>query len=174
MARPSIPVLMAALLAFPAIALAEVQVSFKEGAPKDRFSIRNTSVCESGPMTVTIDLSGSKAGLIFDTTGSGAGVSVYQPFELVAGAERVTAVTGLTDGDTQVTLTLSGLGSGETAAFTIDVDDTLVAGPLGQTMIDGSEIAGASVRVAVGGGSPVRGTFTQGGLAKIAVEACIS
>lgn len=162
------------IAALPAIGLADVRVSFEESAPKDRFSIRNSSACESGPMTVTIDLAGSKAGLIFDTTGSGAGVSVYQPFELVAGADRVVSVTGLTDGDTQVTLSLTGLDAGETAAFTIDVDDTLTAGPLGQTMIAGSEIAGARVRVTMGGGSPVQGTFSTAGTAKVAVEACVS
>lgn len=165
--------LLAALLS-AAPALADVRVQFIEGAPKDRFIITNTSACPTGTLEVTIDLATSSAGLIFDTTGSGAGVSVFQPFELVAGADHVTAASQVSDGDRRAVLEISDIpGKGE-VAFTIDVDDTLPASANGQTMILGSEMAGARVQVRAGGGAPVTAPFDGNGVAVAAWEACLS
>ncbi|MEO1720574.1 MAG: aggregation factor core, partial [Pseudomonadota bacterium] len=72
------------LLTSPARATLEVR--FLEGAPKDRFTLTNGSNCPLRAADVTIDLSGSPFGLIFDTTGTGAGVQVFQPLELTDGA----------------------------------------------------------------------------------------
>ena len=64
-------------------AAADIVVRFDEGAPKDSFTITNADNCALPLTAITIDLAGSAAGLIFDVTGSGAGVSVFQPFQLV-------------------------------------------------------------------------------------------
>ena len=61
---------------------ADIVVNFVESAPKDRFVIENTGECEFENLVVEIDLSGSAGGLIFDTTATGAGVEVFQPFEV--------------------------------------------------------------------------------------------
>jgi hypothetical protein len=132
--------LIAALVASPAFATLEV--NFIEGAPKDRFEFTNTSGCDLGPSKITVDMSESAAGLYFDTTSEGAGVEVFQPFELVSGEAAAIKVA---DGDTALTLALNGLAAGKTVAFTIDVDDTLRHGALGQTQVSRSEIAGTSV-----------------------------
>ena len=105
-------------------AYADLQVRFDEGAPKDRFSFSNVGECDIGSTTLSIDLSGSPYGLIFDVTGTGAGVEVFQPFEVVDGSENLRAMPLVQDGDNQVSLELVGLKPGETLAFTIDVDDT--------------------------------------------------
>lgn len=135
-------------------ALANVEVTFREGAPKDRFVIANTGNCATGPVDITIDLSGSDAGLIFDVTNSGQGVEVFQPFVLVSGKSFVSGAPVVKDGDNKVTLKLSDLVKGKPVAFTVDVDDT--AGGR-EITVSGSEIAGASISVS-GGAAAVFGS----------------
>ena len=125
-------------------ASAELRVSFVEGAPKDRFVIENASPCPLRDATLRIDLEGSAAGLIFDTTEAGAGVEVFQPFELVEGTESLSDVPRVKDGDRAVALAVSALAPGARIVFTIDVDDT--AGAREITVTD-AEIEGASVSV---------------------------
>ena len=129
-------------------ALANIEASFIESAPKDTFRFTNISACDLGPATLTVDLADSAAGLIFDTTGNGAGVEVFQPYQTVAGAEMLTNISPVNDGDTKITLTVSGLKPNQSIAFTIDVDDTLRNSERGQIQVSGSEIAGATVSVA--------------------------
>ncbi|MEO0865611.1 MAG: aggregation factor core protein MAFp3, isoform C, partial [Pseudomonadota bacterium] len=90
---------------------------FVEGAPKDTFVIEAApGACATGPLSVTFDLTGSDGKLIFDVTDAGAGVEVFQPFELVRGAERVTAFSDVTDGDTLLRLEVSDLSETEQVA----------------------------------------------------------
>lgn len=129
-------------LAISTPALADLQVRFDEGAPKDRFTISNLGDCDVGATVVSIDLSGSPYGLIFDTTGSGAGVQVFQPFELTAGKDKLASIPEVKDGQNEITLDLLGLKPQETVSFTIDVDDTVNNREI--TVAD-AEIVGASV-----------------------------
>ena len=97
------------VLIFSALpSLASIQVRFDEGAPKDRFTIENAGNCDLGSTVISIDLSGSPHGLIFDVTGKGAGVQVFQPFELVNGGENLRKIPIVKDGDDQVTLEFVG------------------------------------------------------------------
>ena len=156
------------LAALSAPAAADMVVRFDEGAPKDRFSITNASGCAFGAMTVKIDLSGSAGGLIFDVTGQGAGVEVFQPLELVSGRDVVAEVPTVADGDTDVSLRLTGLGPNATVAFTIDVDDT--AGQ-SETMVNSSEISGAKVTVSYDAGD-VTGTFDTAPVSRLSLVGC--
>ncbi|MEO1695473.1 MAG: aggregation factor core, partial [Pseudomonadota bacterium] len=70
MTRAALVITLCALVAATP-ARADLEVRFDEGAPKDRFTVENTSGCAIGAAQITIDLSGSPFGLIFDTTGSG-------------------------------------------------------------------------------------------------------
>ena len=70
------------LLSTTQLARANVEVVFKESAPKDSFILNNESLCNFQDVLVKIDLSQSTGRLIFDTTASGAGVEVFQPFEI--------------------------------------------------------------------------------------------
>ncbi|WP_299480677.1 aggregation factor core [uncultured Roseibium sp.] len=124
------------------VAFADIAVRFDEGAPKDRFSFENVGSCTIGSSELTLDISGSASGLIFDTTGKGAGVEVYQPLEIVAGSASLTAVTPVADGDKTITLSIRELQPGDTIAFTIDVDDT--AGQR-EITVSGSEIEGTAL-----------------------------
>ncbi len=166
--RKAALLVMSAVLASPA--WADLQVRFDEGAPKDRFTITNTGGCALGPTAVTIDLEGSPYGLIFDVTGEGAGVQVFQPFEVSSGKERLRARPQVTDGDNQVTVELLGLGAGESVSFTIDVDDT---GNSRQTMVSNQEIMGAQV-VAQGAGGTSRATFQDNAVAMVKLSECMS
>lgn len=134
-------------LTLPHIAAADLQVAFIEGAPKDRFRIENAGGCPISNGAITLDLAGSQGRLIFDTTGQGAGVEVFQPFDLVEGANRLAALPQVTDGQSEIRLEVAQLAPGERITFTIDVDDTI-----GQREItvSGSEIAGAMVHLTQG------------------------
>jgi len=124
------------------LAHADISARFIEGAPKDRFEITSMSDCLVGPVSVSIDLEGSAGGLIFDTTDKGAGVEVFQPFELVKGSDIVTRAPMVLDGDTALSLDLSMMPKGQTVAFTLDVDDT---GGAREITVSGAEIEGAKV-----------------------------
>lgn len=137
-----------AVLTFSTAAMADVSVVFREGAPKDRFTIENTGVCSLDGAVVTIDLSQSKAGLIFDVTGKGAGVEVFQPFELTAGSSYLAEVPTVRDGDNKVSLMLKSLPQSKSISFTIDVDDTVKQREI---TVSSSEIQGAAVLLDSGG-----------------------
>lgn len=156
------------LFSFPA--WSDVTVRFEESAPKDRFTITNSGACPLDNIVVTIDLGASAAGLIFDVTGTGAGVSVFQPLEFVAGQDFLTHLPEVRDGDTQVDLALARFDAGARLAFTIDVDDT--AG-VRATMISGSEIAGARVGLS-GVGQPMEAVFGADAKAVLPTAACTS
>lgn len=130
-----------------ATAQADVAVSFQEGAPKDRFTLTNTGDCALPALRATLDIGAAPAGLIFDTTSRGAGVQVFQPFELVKGASllRKTPVVG--DGDTAIDFDLKGMAPNASLAFTIDVDDT---GGGREITVSGSEMQGAAVSITIG------------------------
>ncbi len=154
-----------AILTLPMPAAADVNVRFLEGAPKDQFVLTNQG-CDLGAFEVTINLATAPAGLIFDVTGSGAGVEVYQPVEVVAGKVMLSDVS---DGDQSLTLTINGFDTGATATISADLDDTQAAGALGQIRVAGSEIAGASV---VGANGEV-GLFDASAQAVLPTPGCI-
>jgi len=164
----STTLLLALLLASPA--MSDVLVEFDEGAPKDRFTVSNSGDCPLGPMRVVIDISTAPAGLIFDVTGAGAGVEVFQPFELVSGKELLTSEPSVSDGQTSVALDLSGLPTGQAVAFTIDVDDTTSDR---QITVSGSEMSGAQVRIEAGNAAH-SGVFDARALATVPLSECTS
>ena len=126
-------------------------VTFRESAPKDSFEVRNTGNCQAIPITLHIDLGKSRGRLIFDVTGKGAGVEVFQPFEIMRGRQLAAATPLVRDGDDQLSLRLQRLQPADVFAFTIDVDDTLKDSALGQIRVAGFEIEGATATVATDG-----------------------
>lgn len=160
---------LAAVLVAPVAAHADLRVSFIEGAPKDRFVIVNDGDCALPAASVLVDLSTSAAGLVFDVTGAGAGVQVFQPFEITEGATALRSVPEVRDGQTEVQLDLLGLDAGQAVAFTIDVDDTL-----GQRAITVSraEIEGATVTLMQGDAAQTA-AFTTEAQAVLPLEVCV-
>ncbi|MEL6202897.1 MAG: aggregation factor core [Pseudomonadota bacterium] len=151
-------------------AFADVTVSFIEGAPKDRFVIANAGECPLGVTSVEIDLSGSAAGLVFDVSATGAGVEVFQPFELTSGGGSVVRQPTVRDGDQMLELQLSQFLPDETISFTIDVDDTVSNR---QITVSNSEIVGASFTVTTNAGKTA-GTFDQNAVAVANLSGCSS
>lgn len=156
-----------ALLLSCAPSLADLRVAFIEGAPKDRFVIENASDCVVNG-TVTIDLGTSAAGLIFDVTSAGAGVEVFQPLEIVSGANALTSIPTVVDGQSRIELSVKDLAPGDTIAFTIDVDDTLGHRAI---TVSGSEIKGATVRYS-DGNTDERGVFSSRAKTSLPVKDC--
>ena len=117
-----------------------------------------------------IDLAGSPSNLIFDISNEGAGVEVFQPFELVSGADFVMAASDVRDGDTAMTLSMDALPQGESVAFTIDLDDTVGTREI---TVSGSEIEGARI-VVMQDETPAVGLFNANGVAVVPLAACMS
>ncbi|NNE87314.1 MAG: aggregation factor core [Silicimonas sp.] len=136
----------AALCVLATQSAADIGVQFIEGAPKDRFVLSSTT-CPTGPLRVTFDLRPSAGALIFDVTESGAGVEVFQPFELVAGEAQVAREPAVRDGDQVLSLALTGLAPGSDVSFTIDLDDTVATRSI---TVAGSELVGAKVFLEAG------------------------
>ena len=151
-------------------AQADVAVSFSEGAPKDRFTLTNTGDCALPQGRVIVDLGTAPAGLIFDVTAAGAGVEVFQPFDVVAGGDALSSLPRVADGDSAVTLDIKGLAKGKSIAFTIDVDDT--AGGR-EITVNGSEIAGATIKATFNGVNTMA-TFDKSAKARASTAACQS
>ncbi|MEO0543893.1 MAG: aggregation factor core [Pseudomonadota bacterium] len=151
-------------------ALAEVTMEFIEGAPKDRFTIVNAGACPLGGTKISIDLKGSAAGLVFDVSSEGAGVEVFQPFELTSGGGFVVAQPNVSDGDQELEIQLSQFLPGETVSFTIDVDDTVSNR---QITVSNAEIFGASFTVTTDTGR-ASGEFAGDARASARLSTCTS
>jgi len=162
--------ILAALTLTAGAAQADLAVRFDEGAPKDRFSLTNTGDCALPAFSVLFDIGAAPAGLIFDVTGSGAGVEVFQPLVMVAGQELLRDTPMVKDGDSAIMFDLDGLGVGAQLAFTIDVDDT---GGGREITVNGAEIQGASVTVTFGE-TALTGVFDDTARAVIATAPCTS
>ena len=148
---------LAVLLA--ATAQANVDVHFSEGAPKDRFIISNSGECELKDLTVSFDLSTSQGKLIFDITGAGAGVEVFQPFETTEGSLSLAANSSVKDGDSKLSVQIKSLKPSKRASFTIDVDDTLTVSERGMIIVSGAEIKGGTVNIKIGNLKPATTVF---------------
>ncbi len=153
-------------------AYASMTVKFVESAPKDWFSFTNDSDCDLMDIKVTVDLSNSVGQLIFDTTGSGAGVEVFQPFEIREGSISLDAGNNVVDGDRMLMLNIEVLNPGDTASFTIDVDDTLPRSELGQTRVSSSEIDQARVSVKLGDSQSTEAVFDETSQARVQLSDC--
>ena len=150
-----------------------VVITFNESAPKDRFEVRNDGDCHVKPMQLMIDLAASQGQLIFDSTAFGAGVEVFQPFEVANGRQLVSKLPSVRDGDDRLTLRFLGLPPKSNFAFTIDVDDTLVESKLGQIRVANAEIEGAVVSIRLRDNSPtLRATFSSAATAVLRRVPC--
>lgn len=162
---------LAALSLSASLAHADVSIAFNEGAPKDRFMIVYTGDCPLGPTDVIVDLEGSDGALIFDVAEGGAGVEVFQPVDVIMGAEDIAGISELRDGDRSVTIRFDRMMPMQHAAFTVDVDDSAGTRP---TVVSGAEIRGAKARVAQSGAGVLEGTFDDSARALVRVPGCLS
>lgn len=151
---------------------ANIDVRFSEGAPKDRFTISNQGSCTLKDVTIDLDLSKSQGKLIFDITAAGAGVEVFQPFEVTEGKLKLAPNSQVNDGDSKMSLSIESLDPGGRASFTIDVDDTLPVSALGMIRVAGSEIEGGTVTVKVGEMKPKVASFNASSNATVLLSPC--
>ena len=151
-----------------------VTVTFVESAPKDSFTIANVGKCKAHNLQLRINLATSQGRLIFDPTGQGAGVEVFQPLQVTNGQAQITSISQVSDGSQDVELRLTSLAPGSIVSFTVDVDDTLPRdrSELGQIRVSGSEISGAEVQGQVGEGGSVKAIFGSDATARLARVSC--
>ena len=124
------------------VVAADITIRFQDSAPKDLFTMRTN--CPVADMQIVIDLTQSAGSLIFDVTADGAGVAVFQPVEVQAGAAQTQTVV---DGDQKLSLFVDALTAGAEIVISADLDDVLPQSQLGQTRVTGSELDGTSVTI---------------------------
>lgn len=151
--------LIAVLFASPLSA--GVDLTFIEGAPKDRFVLTNAGCALTGAQ-LTIDLSTAPAGVIFDVTADGAGVEVFQPVVVEAGNVSTSTVS---DGDQVLDVMLGDLGPDARIVISADLDDLQTQSDLGQIRVSGAEIA-MTTAVLVSQGQEYRAGFADNAVAQ--------
>jgi len=156
------------------LAQANLDVSFNESAPKDWFEFTNNGSCAIESLEVQIDLSNSAGKLIFDTTATGEGVEVFQPFEVRSGDISLIDQKAVSDGDRSLLILIKNLGAGEAASFTIDVDDTLTNSDLGNIRVSDAEIFGGEITMSTLDGQIVQGSFDDNGKLSLRSPKCKS
>ncbi|MFK7962866.1 MAG: hypothetical protein AB8C46_02770 [Burkholderiaceae bacterium] len=153
-------------LVSPAVSLAcslknpelAIEAVFIEGAPIDRLLVTNQSEDGWSIEQVTWDLAPSAGQVIFDTTATGAGVEVFQPFRQLnandtrrAGGQLtnddelavLASEPTVTDGDQSVAIDFKTFGAQQVFGMSIDVDDQIASR---QTIVDRSEMQGATIQ----------------------------
>ena len=158
---------------FPLLGTANVDIKFQESAPKDRFTITNTSDCTLQNLLVTFDLTKTAGQLIFDTTADGEGVEVFQPFESRSNKMTLSQQAAVRDGQRSLTVDISELPPVSSVSFTIDVDDTLPQSELGMIRVAGSEMVGAIVSIDLEGAEGMSAVFDATSTASIPLSTCI-
>ncbi|MBX2839365.1 MAG: aggregation factor core [Gammaproteobacteria bacterium] len=154
------------------LAHANIEVQFVESAPKDRFTILNSGECELTNVEISIDLTDTQGKLIFDTTENGAGVEVFQPFEVTEGDMALSSAGSVADGDKVISVRVLSLPSQQSMSFTIDVDDTLKNSALGQIRVAGEEIKDGEVRLTLANNEVRRALFGSNKLASVTPGSC--
>ncbi|MCV2401270.1 hypothetical protein OFY17_00085 [Marinomonas sp. C2222] len=154
------------------LAQANLDARFIESAPKDRFVLSNTSQCDIQNITANIDLSNSTGKLIFDTTATGAGVEVFQPFEASNSNMQLTNGNKVNDGATGLSVKIATLKANDSVHFTIDVDDTLKRSELGNIRVSGSEIENATIEITAKDQTASKAAFDNRGKASLALASC--
>ena len=163
--------LMVTLLMLTALqSYANIEVRFNESAPKDIFTLENLSECNFSDVMLEIDLSNSAGKLIFDTTATGAGVQVFQPFEVRHGSITLTSAAEVRDGESALSVRIDQVNAGNSVSFTIDVDDTLPRGELGNIRVSGSEIEGGAVYLSLPDKDSVAANFSKDATATVNVN----
>ncbi len=157
---------------FGSPALANILVTFNESAPKDWFEISNQSQCELESLQLSIHLEDSKGRLIFDTRERGQGLEVFQPFEVREGSISLESGQTVDDGDTSLTITVQRLSPGNSASFTIDVDDRLSVSELGNIRVSDAEIAGGIVILETAAGETSEAKFNNQGNTLLMISPC--
>jgi len=162
----------ALMLLAPSTALADLVASFTEASPVDLIVVENRSACDLYDFGLQIDLRGSAGGLVFDITEGGAGASIYQPFEILEGREAVRSFAPVRDGDRVASILFGTLEANRRVIFTVDIDDTAADSSWGQTVIDGPEIAGATLILTMTGEAPKTAVFQPDGKAAARLPDC--
>lgn len=142
-------------------AQALVEVGFNDGR-WDVFTISATG-CPIAEAVIVIDLVPSVAGVIIDTTYGGPGFQDPLPAQLVSGNATLAPVA---DGAQQLTVAVSLLDEASPIVLQMDVDDTIGTMNGSRISVARSEIAGAEVRVTVGGATST-GIFDDIGIARL-------
>jgi len=149
-----------------------IVVQFIEGAPKDRFKVTNKTMCTLTNVELTIDLKNTVGSLIFDTTATGAGVEVFQPFAAATGNPELVGESEILDGQQRLTVSVLSFKPKETFAFTLDVDDTLNNGELGQIRVADSEIKGGVAILTADAINDQRGVFNDNAAINLLLTSC--
>ena len=144
------------------LAAQDLIVQFDGGVPKDHISFE-ASDCNLSNAIVLLDLTGSAGGLSFDATPMDSDAKTPQPVEITSGYG---ALSNVRDGDMRLQILVHMLPPGEALKLSANLGDTPGQETTGAGA--GSEISGASIRVALSD-RVVKGTFDMAGTATISL-----
>jgi len=149
----------------------KVEIRFFESSDGDLFEVINRSQEPWLISSITIYLSGSSGGLIFDTASGGSGASMHAPLEIVSGDVGFMGASPVEDGSEIVSLQFSRFLPGMKFLFAVDVDDRLGDSEFGQAVISGPELEGArasaELQMKSGRKARAKGSFGDNGEAKL-------
>ncbi len=151
---------------------AGLKINFIEGAPKDQFLIANTAECDINDLVLHFDLSTSTGKLIFDTKDAGAGVEVFQPFEVRKGNLSLVSSETVEDGSDTLSVRIPSLRPGEQVSFTIDVDDTMVKSVLGKIRVTDAEIENGTIHAELSDAETASAVFDSNSTATLVLNTC--
>lgn len=123
-----------------AAASADIRLSLQDGDPYDRLIILNDG-CPLGIAELTLDFTGSQGKVILDTVRGGPGTKDPMPVEVERGRLSISPVA---DGAQTLTVGIGGMGTGERASVTMDMDDTQGWWPGPRVVADGEDLSGTS------------------------------
>jgi len=136
-----------------------VEAGFIVGAPIDRLLVTNRSHDGWQIKQLTWDLTLSAGKVIFDTTASGAGVQVFQPFRQLSAQDTrlaggqlsddtqlavLAAEPTVTDGDQSLALVFRSFGPQQVFGMSIDVDDQIASREI---TVESNEMKGARLEL---------------------------
>lgn len=139
----------ASTIASQAASCIQIEARFIEGAPRDRFILKNASAGNVAIQSASLSLSSSDGKLIFDTLEGGSGVEVFQQFKSESDVVQLVKTPRLADGAEVLSLDFANFNKGAEYRFSLDVDDRLTNSDLGQIRVSGSEMNGAVLNFVV-------------------------
>jgi hypothetical protein len=160
--------------AVPALAdTAQLDVFVQEAEPLDFVLIRNAEVCGPVSGALTIDFRGSVGQVVIDTAFGGLGTQQFAPVETMIGPVRPAPVP---DGAQEMVIFIAGLGPGDQALVTMDLDSEAETERLGRIEATVAEMAGSrAVFMGEGEETPVVGDFGTDAAVRLTVPAnCIA
>lgn len=156
--------------AAPQDGLADLLITFVDDTPHDRFEIVNAGPCDTGAVEIGIRLNRAEGDLFFDATAAGSGVMSHHPVQFVVGADAVSQLSPVQDGDRSLAIALIGLSPEKRIVIAADIDHGQRASP---SPYVGTGISGARIYlISVTRAFEAQAVLDRSGVAELPAPPC--